>query len=323
MPADATQLSSGPTRRRAHVPFVPDRDALRAGKAAAALRRGPSSGGPGGAAANAVVVGGLNQPGLGATDNSLANQGTPPDTTGAIGTTHYVEFVNSKVGVYSRSTLGLVSSRDLDAFTGRAGQNVFDPQIQWDSQGGRWLYVADDIDGAGNNFLAFGWSKTADPSDLVGGWCRFALSTDVGGSRFLEDYPKLGHDNVHIIIGSNSFRGNSFFTAHVFSIAEARERRCELHGAVGRDGIRLAGQPAYDVRRRHRLYPGPREHGRQRRGGSRGRGRLAVLRREPEPGDGLARRRQRRLARARPGRQPERRARSRFRQTCLSPARRT
>ena len=231
--ADATQPSSGAARRRAYVPFVPDRDALRAGKAAA-LGRGPATGGPGGVTADAVVVGGLNQPGLGATDNSLANQGTPPDTTGAIGTTHYVEFVNSKVGVYNRSTLGLVSSRDLDAFTGRAGQSVFDPQIQWDSQGGRWLYVADDIDGLGNNFLAFGWSKTADPSDLVGGWCRFALSTDVGGSRFLEDYPKLGHDNVHIIIGSNSFRGNSLATAHVFSIPKPAngDTSCTVPSAV-------------------------------------------------------------------------------------------
>jgi hypothetical protein len=217
-PAEATQVTPGPGHRRVYSPVVPDPDLLRHGKAAAARGHGPASGGDGGVTANAIVVGGLNQPGLAATDNSAANQGTPPDTTGAIGPAHYLEFVNSKVGVYDRSNLALLSSRDLDAFTGRAGESVFDPQIQWDQQGGRWLYVADDIDTAGRNFLALGWSKTADPSDLVGGWCRFAVSTDIGASRFLEDYPKLGHDNQHILIGSNSVRGNSFFTAHIYSM---------------------------------------------------------------------------------------------------------
>jgi hypothetical protein len=217
-PADATQVTPGPGHRRAHTPVVPDPDLLRHGKAAAAQGRGPASGGGEGVSPNAVVVGGLNQPGLGATDNSFANQGTPPDTTGAIGPAHYVEFVNSKVGVYGRSNLGLVGSRDLDAFAGRSGDDVFDPQIQWDQQAGRWLYVADDIDSVGRNFLAFGWSKTSDPTDLVGGWCRFAVSTDVGGGRFLEDYPKLGHDNVHILFGTNSVRGNGFYTAHIYSL---------------------------------------------------------------------------------------------------------
>jgi hypothetical protein len=213
-PADATQVTPGPGHRRAHVPVVPNPELLKHGKAAAAHGHGPAAGGSGGVTPDAVVVGGLNQPGLGATDNSAANQGTPPDTTGAIGPNHYVEFVNSKVGVYNRSSLGLLGSRDLDAFVGRAGQSVFDPQIQWDQQAGRWLYVADDILSTSQNFLAFGWSKTADPSDLVNGWCRFVIST--GNS--LDDYPKLGHDNLHILIGSNFVRGNSFLTAHLYSL---------------------------------------------------------------------------------------------------------
>ena len=185
---------------------------------AGARLQAPDGGTGGSVSPDALVVDGRNQPGLGATDNSAANQGSPPDTTGAIGLSHYVEFVNSKVGVYNRSNLGFVTSRDLDAFVGRSGQNIFDPQIQWDQQAGRWLYVAVDVDATSHNFLAFGWSKTADPSDLVSGWCRFVVSTDIGTSRYLEDYPKLGHDNLHMLIGSNSTRGNSFFTAHVYSL---------------------------------------------------------------------------------------------------------
>ena len=199
---------------KARGPIVPAPDLLRNAKAQAARGDAPA---PGGVTPNAVVVDGRNQPGLGATDNSPANQGSPPDTTGAIGPDHYVEMINSKVGVYSRASLGLISSRDLDAFTASAGHDVFDPQIQWDQQGGRWLYVAVKVNGT-QNFLDFGWSKTADPSDLVGGWCQFHLATDVGPNRFLEDYPKLGHDNLHILIGTNSTRGSSFYTAHIYSM---------------------------------------------------------------------------------------------------------
>jgi hypothetical protein len=219
----AHRLSAGPPApaarsKQARAPVIPAPALLRQGKARAAVTRAPAPGGATSIAPDAVVANGRNQPGLGATDNSPGNQGTPPDTTGAIGFDHYVEFVNSKVGVYSRTSLGLTASTDLDVFVGRSGENLFDPQIQWDQQGGRWLYVADDVDALGRNYLAFGWSKTADPSDLAGGWCKFRVSTDVGNTKFLEDYPKLGHDNQHILFGTNSTRGNSFFTAHVYSL---------------------------------------------------------------------------------------------------------
>jgi hypothetical protein len=164
-----------------------------------------------------AVFSSLNAPGLAATDNTAANQGTPPDTTGAIGPSHYFEFVNSKVRVYNRSNLSTVSTADLDPFIGRAGDFVFDPQIQWDPQSSRWYYATDDCTRSScnrNNFLAFGWSKTSDPSDLVSGWCRFRIST----SRQLDDYPKLGHDNNHILIGANRFSPTFFTNGQLWSI---------------------------------------------------------------------------------------------------------
>ena len=226
----ANDLTEGPAspQKRDHLPGVPDATVLKAKKGQAGHGRGPSQ--PSGPASpsspsapsspGTSVFGALNQPGLAATDNTAANNGTPPDSTGSIGPNHYVEFVNSLVGVYNRADLSSVARRDLDAFVGKAGDDVFDPQIQWDQTGGRWLYVAADIDSLGRHFLAFGWSKTDDPSDLVGGWCRFTVSTDLGGRSDLEDFPKLGHDNSHIIFGANGFRGNSFLTAHIWSVAK-------------------------------------------------------------------------------------------------------
>src|SRR5947199_9114 len=109
---------------------------------------------------------------------------------GAIGPNNYVEMVNQEIGVYSRS-LGLIGSTDNGTFTGApANLTVTDPQIQWDGQGGHWIYVALGV-ASGANMLLFGWSKTPDPSDLTNGWCRFATAR---GSS-LDDYPKLGHDN--------------------------------------------------------------------------------------------------------------------------------
>jgi PKD repeat protein len=151
------------------------------------------------------VFGGLNPPGLSSSDNA-ANQG-PPDTTGAIGPSNYVEIVNSRVAVYSRS-LGLVASTGLDTLAG-ISPGTSDPQIEWDPRGGRWFYVVND----GTTALAFGWSKSADPSDLVNGWCRFSLSTPL-----FDDFPKLGHDDTHLIIGANAFSGATAVTAQIIVV---------------------------------------------------------------------------------------------------------
>ena len=126
---------------------------------------------------------------------------TPPDTTGAIGPTRYVEMVNQEIGVFDRSNLALLSSSDNGTFTGASLlDSVSDPQIQWDGQANRWFYAAVAVS-QGDNSLLFGWSKTADPSDLTNGWCRFGI----GRGSDLDDYPKLGHDDNFILLGSNVY----------------------------------------------------------------------------------------------------------------------
>lgn len=154
---------------------------------------------------------GLNQAGL--SDYAV----TPPDSTGAIGPNNYVEMVNQQVGVYDRN-LAQISTTDMGTFTGASLlQTVSDPQIQWDPQGGRWLYAAVAVS-QGDNYLLFGWSKTTDPSDLSNGWCRFGI----GRGSELDDYPKLGHSDGVILIGSNVYTdavpGYQFQTATIWAI---------------------------------------------------------------------------------------------------------
>jgi hypothetical protein len=181
----------------------------------------------------AAVFGGLNSAGMFADEFS----GTPPDTTGAIGPSQYVEFVNS-IGItaYDRSTLSPVAGPvSLGEFIRFPTDNVFDPQIQWDQSWGRWIYAMDDVEEIEigpeefevTNFLAFGWSKNADPTNLStefpgeglgAGWCEHFLET---GPQ-LNDYPKLGHGNSGITIGANVFDDatEEFVSARIWSIAK-------------------------------------------------------------------------------------------------------
>jgi hypothetical protein len=212
----------------AHAGAVPVR-AMNPAALAAAKRRAdaaaisalptiPSQARPGLAARkpSAAIFNNLNQPGLSASDEG--NGVTPPDTTGAIGPNFYMEFVNQFVGVFDRNTLARVAALDLASFVGTpSGLTPTDVQIQWDPQSNRWIYALIGFQ-TSNNYVLFGWTKTADPSSLPGGWCRYGVGT---GSS-LNDYPKLGHDANFITIGANVSSDTvptyPFVTANIWAI---------------------------------------------------------------------------------------------------------
>ena len=176
----------------------------------------------------AVVFGSLNAAGLSAAQQIAAfgQDVSPPDTTGAIGPEHYVEFVNEEVAAYQRSNLAIVGTPvKLATFSGAVAP--CDPQIKYDPKSSRWFYVAIRCDGTLTaNTLYVGFSKTSNPTDLstaVGhGWCGYAYPTE----KTLEDYPKLGLDPSHIMIGTNVFDAltEAFITAHILSLPKPAKR---------------------------------------------------------------------------------------------------
>ncbi len=171
---------------------------------------GPKSGGV--LTRQAAVPVAANQQGL------TAANSTPSDSTGAIGPRHYIETINAQVGLYERTLTPAGSPVQLTRFVGAgAGGSVFDPQIQWDQQAGRWLYVMDESY-SGDYKLAFGWSRAGDGSGLTlanSDWCNFHIDT----TSNLHDYPKLGHDANFIVIGANVIaNGVSFTTASIWAI---------------------------------------------------------------------------------------------------------
>lgn len=160
----------------------------------------PADGAPAGEAATGplvpVVVGGFNKPGLGPTSSA------PPDTTGAIGPSSYVQLVNTTAGIFNRTTGAITGSGTLDQLAGVAATvNSFDVQVIWDATTNRFYYTMDSIFTSTDNRLSIGFSKTSSPSNVTTDWCHYTLAF---GTRF-PDYPKLGDNQSFMIIGVNSF----------------------------------------------------------------------------------------------------------------------
>lgn len=144
-------------------------------------------------------------------DGLAAQNGSPPDTTGAIGPVSYIQTVNSRAAIYNRSgvQLAIGTLNNLAGYS--SAPNSFDPQMIWDATTNRYYYVMDSVFSNSDNRLAFGWSKTSNPSNLTSDWCHYEIKE---GSRF-PDYPKLGDATGFIEIGVNaftsSFQGSDLF----------------------------------------------------------------------------------------------------------------
>ena len=190
--------SAGPTAAQRALQrygyLVPNRGAHDRAKARAARRSGQAS-------AQAAVTGSLapvqtrNFAGISGTT------GSPSDSTGAVGTTRYMELVNSRFALYSR-TNALLGQGTLHSLIGaNAADNVFDPQVIWDPTTSRFYYASDQITTGGSNLLAVGFSKTASPTTAAD-FCKYTI--DYGTVDF-PDYPKLGDTQHFWVLGVNVF----------------------------------------------------------------------------------------------------------------------
>jgi hypothetical protein len=141
--------------------------------------------------------------------------GAPSDQTSAIGTTRYIQLVNRKFGIYNRTSDAPLSTGDLNTFVGApVAHNVFDPQVLWDPTTSRFYYVTDQVASASDNRLAFGWSKTATPTNGTTDWCKYFVSR---GTDF-PDYPKLGDTDQLLLIGTNTFGPSGFNYTELYSV---------------------------------------------------------------------------------------------------------
>src|SRR3954451_21339025 len=93
--------------------------------------------------------------------------------TGAIGPFSYIQMINRSARIYNRNTHAVLATASLDQIAGTGGQNdtgfttfSIDPEIIWDPSTHRFYYVMRSTLGRFEHALAFGFSRTSNPTDF-------------------------------------------------------------------------------------------------------------------------------------------------------------
>ncbi len=165
--------------------------------------------------------------------------GFPPDTNGDVGPSHYIETVNTSVGVFSKTGTRLAAFTFNSLFSQAAtgtpcdNANQGDPVVLYDPIGDRWIIT----DFAWSNFSTgpfyqcFAVSQTSDP--VTGGWYFYAFQTASGA--VLNDYPKLGVWPDGIYMSANNFASSgsgSFQNVQVWAFDREAMEAGQPAGAI-------------------------------------------------------------------------------------------
>jgi hypothetical protein len=149
----------------------------------------------------------------------------PPDTNGAIGPNHYVQYVNLLVGVYDKTTHALVGGRfALSSFFAPLGgicaaTNNGDPVVLYDKLSNRWILSQFGFTAlnAPPYHMCIGISKTPDPTGPY-----YAFDFQLPGSEF-PDYPKLGSwPDAYYMTTNQFFMGGGFDGGGAFAFDRAK-----------------------------------------------------------------------------------------------------
>jgi hypothetical protein len=140
--------------------------------------------------------------------------GFPPDTNGDVGPNHYIQTINTSIGIFDKTTGALTTSFSFNTFMSQGAfgnlcdtNNFGDPVVLYDTFEDRWVITdfAFQLDGSNNvitppgSFQCFAVSKTADP--VAGGWNFYSIQQTDG----LNDYPKFGIWPDGIYMTANMF----------------------------------------------------------------------------------------------------------------------
>ncbi|MEW5940043.1 MAG: hypothetical protein AB1750_10300, partial [Chloroflexota bacterium] len=142
--------------------------------------------------------------------------GWPPDTHGDVGPNHFIQAVNTSIGIFDKATGARLAAFTFDNFFIAAGGsgvcttlNYGDPIVIYDQISGRWIIT--DFAFAGNGttppyYECMAVSKSADP--VSGGWWLYTITAS---TTALNDYPKFGIWNDGIYMSANMFTGGASY----------------------------------------------------------------------------------------------------------------
>jgi hypothetical protein len=146
--------------------------------------------------------------------------GWPPDPNGDVGPNHYIEAVNTAIGIYSKTGTLLASFTEDNLFSGTSattflcdGSSQGDPVVIYDWLADRFVLTWFAFGFAGQNptspfYQCIAASKTSNP--VAGGWWLYAVRTDPGSVGLppvgdLNDYGKFGLWHDCLYMGANLF----------------------------------------------------------------------------------------------------------------------
>ena len=143
--------------------------------------------------------------------------GWPPDTVGDVGPNHYIQAVNTSLGIFNKAGARLAAFTFDNFFSGTGTPcddlNQGDPTVVYDPLADRFMVsdFAFALDTSNNPvgpfYQCFAVSKTGDP--VAGGWWLYAILTD---PTSFPDYPKLGVWPDGIYMSANIFDAGGSFT---------------------------------------------------------------------------------------------------------------
>ncbi|HEX8491316.1 MAG TPA: hypothetical protein VF658_00600 [Pyrinomonadaceae bacterium] len=177
-----------------------------------------------------AVVNGLNFEGVGDGLPSFNVTVAPPDTTGDVGATQYVQWVNLSFAVFDKTSGAIVygPAAGNTLWAGFGGpcetRNDGDPIVQYDQLAGRWIMTQFALPSGGPYTQCVAVSQT---SDATGAYNRYSFSYGTA----VNDYPHMGvwPDGYYITYNMFGNNGSAFSGSRVCAFDRAKM---------------LAGQPA-------------------------------------------------------------------------------
>ncbi len=168
--------------------------------------------------------------------------GGPPDTVGDVGPNHYIQAVNTSIGIFNKTGTRLAAFTFNNFWSGQGAGTACgnthkgDPTVVYDPQNNRWI-VADFAyvnRSAPPYYECIAVSKTGDP--VAGGWWYYAIRADDAAHPWFPDYPKMG-------IWSDGL----YMTANMFSFGSTSSNPKEVRIFAFRLSDLIGGAPVANV----------------------------------------------------------------------------
>lgn len=154
----------------------------------------------------------------------LSGTTIPPDTMGAVGTTHVVTVSNDRMRIQTRDGVEIARMTLTSFWAGVTIKGVaataFDPKVYFDRFNNRFILISSGNGQGVNSGALFAVSQTSDPT---GTWNRYSVVADPASTATTGhwiDYPTVGFNKNWIVVDENVFNfgtaGTGFYGTQIY-----------------------------------------------------------------------------------------------------------